>query len=156
MAHMPRPRPPFLSREVSRHGRAIWYVRRNGKRIRLRADFGTPEFDSEYQAALTSTPQPSKKGEPAAGTLAWLVECFRGTAAWQARSESTRAKWEGLYQQALKAAGDAPLSAITPKAIRAGLERRAYTGTGSTFFERDARVVSVGDKGASGQDRSDR
>jgi hypothetical protein len=59
---MPRPRPPFLSREVSRHARSVWYVRRNGKRIRLRAEFGTPEFDAEYQAALTSAPQPSKKG----------------------------------------------------------------------------------------------
>jgi len=71
MTDMPRPRPPFLSREVSRHGRAIWYVRRYGKRIRLRSDFGTPEFDTEYQAALTSAPQSSKKGEPAAGTLGW-------------------------------------------------------------------------------------
>ena len=52
MDDMPRPRPPFLSREVTRHGKAVWYVRRNGKRIRLRAEYGTPEFDAEYQAAL--------------------------------------------------------------------------------------------------------
>jgi integrase len=127
MTDMPRPRPPFLCREVSRHGRAVWYVRRNCKRIRLRADFGTPEFDAEYQAALTNAPQPSNKGEPAAGTLAWLIECFRGTAAWQARSESTRAKWDGLYRHVIETAGNAPLSSITPKVIRAGLERRAHT-----------------------------
>jgi hypothetical protein len=71
MDDMPRPRPPYLSREVSRHGRAIWYVRRNGKRIRLRADFGTPEFDAEYQAACNGIrPQ---KAEGLAGTLGWLV-----------------------------------------------------------------------------------
>jgi hypothetical protein len=95
MDGMPRPRPPHLSREVTRHGKAVWYARRNGKRIRLRADFGTPEFDAEYQAALTSNPQSPQKGAPAVGTLAWLIECFRGTAAWQARSASTRAKWDG-------------------------------------------------------------
>lgn len=42
MLDMPRPRPPFLSHEVTRHGRMVWYVRRNGKRIRLRAEFGLP------------------------------------------------------------------------------------------------------------------
>lgn len=72
MGTMPRPRPPFLSHEVNRHGRTVWYVRRNGKQLRLRADYGTPEFDAEYQAALTATPQASKGG-PAAGTLAWLT-----------------------------------------------------------------------------------
>jgi hypothetical protein len=51
MEAMPRPRPPYLSREVTRHGTPVWYVRRDGKRIRLRAEYGTPEFDAEYQAA---------------------------------------------------------------------------------------------------------
>jgi integrase len=141
MEDMPRPRPPFLSREVTRHGRSVWYVRRNGKRVRLRAEFGTPEFDAEYQAALSSTPQSSKKGEPASGTLAWLIECFRGTAAWRARSASTRAKWDGLYRQAIEAAGNAPLSAITPKAIRAGLERRAHTPGQAQHFLNAMRAL---------------
>ena len=33
MDSMPRPRPPYLSFERTRHGKAVWYVRRNGKRI---------------------------------------------------------------------------------------------------------------------------
>jgi hypothetical protein len=77
MDEMPRPRPPYLSREVSRHGKPVWYVRRGGKRIRLLAKYGTREFTAEYQAALVAH-------QPATG--------FRGTAAWQGRSESTRAK----------------------------------------------------------------
>ena len=56
MDAMPRPRPPFLSREVSRHGRAVWYVRRNGKRIRLRAEFGTPEFDGRVSDGARRPP----------------------------------------------------------------------------------------------------
>ena len=55
---MPRPRPPYLVRQITRHGRAVWYVRRgNGPRVRIRAAFGSPEFAVEYQAALNgSTP----------------------------------------------------------------------------------------------------
>jgi hypothetical protein len=30
----------------------VWYVCRDGKRIRMKAEFGTPEFDREYRAAL--------------------------------------------------------------------------------------------------------
>ncbi len=140
MEAMPRPRPPFLSREVTRHGRAVWYVRRNRKRIRLRAEFGTLEFDAEYQAAIAAH-QPAKEVHTTAGTLAWLIECFRGTAAWQSRSESTRTKWDGLYRQVINSAGNTPLSAITPKAIRAGLERRAHTPGQAQHFLNAMRAL---------------
>jgi integrase len=137
---VPRPRPPYLHREVSRHGKAVWYVRRSGKRFRLRAPFGTPEFDAEYQAALASL-QPITEVRTTAGTLAWLIECFRDTAAWQARSASTRAKWDGLYRQAIESAGGAPLSAMTPKVIRAGLERRARTPGQAQHFLNAMRAL---------------
>jgi integrase len=140
MEAVPRPRPPFLSHEVNRHGRPVWYVRRNGKRIRLRAQYGTPKFAAEYQTALAAH-QPGKEARTAAGSLAWLIECFRDTAAWQARSDSTRAKWNGIYRQVLKAAGNTPLSAITPKAIRAGLERRANTPGQAQHFLNALRAL---------------
>src|SRR5262245_24614482 len=108
MMDMPRPRPPFLSREVNRHGRPVWYVRRNGKRTRLRAEFGTTEFDAEYQVALTAH-QPVTDARITAGTLGWLIECFQNSAAWQARSASTRAKWDSLYRQMIETAGNTPL-----------------------------------------------
>ena len=56
MIHAPPSPALSVSREVTRHGRMVWYVRRNGKRIRLRAEFGTPEFDAEYQAAIAGKP----------------------------------------------------------------------------------------------------
>jgi hypothetical protein len=53
---MPRPRPPHLQREVTRHGKAIWYVRvGKGPRVRIHGEFGTPEFDAEYQGASPAT-----------------------------------------------------------------------------------------------------
>jgi integrase len=140
MSEMPRPRPPYLSLEMTRHGKAVWYVRRGGKRARILAKYGTPEFDAEYQTALAAH-QPVTKDRTTAGTLGWLIECFRGTAAWQARSEATRAKWDGIYRQALNAGGNAPLSAITPKAIRGGLERRAHTPGQAQHFLNAMRAL---------------
>jgi hypothetical protein len=60
IAAMPRPRPPHLHRQTTRHGKTVWYVRvGKGRRIRIRAEFGSAEFDAEYQAALTGAPRPS-------------------------------------------------------------------------------------------------
>jgi hypothetical protein len=71
---MPSPRPPHLHRQITRHGQVVWYVRiGKGLRSRIKAEFGTPEFEREYQAAITHTPHEAKAGV-AAGTLVWLVE----------------------------------------------------------------------------------
>ena len=127
---MPRPRPPHLSREITRHGRAVWYVR-IGKpriRIRIRAEFGTPEFDAEYQAAISGSKHLQKKptaGSP--GTLAWLIARYRETSAWAELSTATRRQRDNIFQQVLESAGDQPLSKITTSTIVAGRERRAKT-----------------------------
>jgi integrase len=121
---MSRPRPPFLSHEVNRHGKPVWYVRRHGKRIRLRAAYGTPEFDTEYQAALTAAPQQPSKGGPATGTLAWLIECYRQDNAWQSLSLTTRRQREHYFKQILETAGSKPIDAITTKTIKDGIKRR--------------------------------
>src|SRR4051794_24128631 len=105
MAHMPRPRPPHLHRETTRHGNAVWYVRvGKGPRIRLRAGFGTPEFQAEYQAALIGAPRPAK-GAPAVGTLAWLLDRYRETGAWTALSAATRRQRENIFLHVLAGAG---------------------------------------------------
>jgi integrase len=127
MDGMPRPRPPYLSREVTRHGQGVWYVRRNGKRIRLRSEYGTPEFDAEYQAAITNSPQRPQKGEPAAGTLEWLIARYRETNAWQSLSLATRRQRENIFKQVLATAGDQPIARITTATIAAGRDRRAKT-----------------------------
>ena len=127
MEAMPRPRPPYLSREVTRHGRAVWYVRRGGNRIRLKADYGTLEFDAEYQAALTNTPQTPKKGDPAAGTLGWLVARYRETGVWQGLSLATRRQRENILKRVLATAGDKPVARITTEVIAAGRDRRNKT-----------------------------
>ena len=113
MGAMPRPRPPYLSHEVTRHGDSVWYLRRGGKRIRLRAEYGTLEFDAEYQAAVSSSPKRPQKDEPAAGTLGWLISRYRETAAWTGFSLATRRQRENILKQVLATAGDKPIAKIT-------------------------------------------
>lgn len=123
---MPRPRPPHLHRETTRHGKGIWYVRvGKGPRIRMRAEFGTPEFNLEYQDAIAGKIKP--KDGPATGTFAWFVARYRESSAWLALSMATRRQRENILRQVLATAGSQPLGRIDRNAIIAGRERRAKT-----------------------------
>jgi integrase len=124
---MPRPRPPHLHRETTRHGKAVWYVRvGKGPRIRLRAEFGTAEFQVEYQDAVAGKIRTKDRG-PIAGTLAWLVGQYRESSAWLALSIPTRRQRESILRQVLGTAGVEPIGRIDRQAIVAGRERRAAT-----------------------------
>ena len=128
MVAMPRPRPPHLHRQVTRHGKAVWYVRvGKGPRTRIRAEFGTPEFDAEYQAAVTGAPRPNAKGGPAVGSLAWLIARYRETAAWSVLSAATRRQRENIFRHVIETARDKPFAKIDSATIIAGRERRAST-----------------------------
>src|SRR6476619_4116166 len=113
---VPRPRPPHLHRQVTQHGRTCWYVRiGKGPRVRIRAAFGTVEFDTEYQSALTKTPRP--KNSPPLGTLAWLIGRYRESAGWAALSSATRRQRENIFRQVLETAGGKPFAHIDTAAI---------------------------------------
>jgi hypothetical protein len=95
--------------------------------VRIEADYGTPEFTAEYQAALTSAPHAAKEAQAAAGTLAWLIERYRETAAWQGLSLATRRQRENIFKQVMVTAADKPIARITTEVIEAGRDRRAKT-----------------------------
>jgi hypothetical protein len=100
---MPRPRPPNLHREQNRHRAPTWYVRRgHGPRIRIRAAFGTPEFEVEYRTALDGTPPVEIHNKAAVGSLAWLWERYRETTAWTVLSLATRRQRENIMRGILK------------------------------------------------------
>jgi integrase len=127
MKDMPRPRPPHLQREMTRHGKTVWYVRIDkGPRIRLRAKYGSPEWDGEYQAALSGAPRVAK-GAPAVGTLAWLLDRYRETSDWTGLSPATRRQRENIFMQVLEMAGHQPYAKISTATIVVGRERRAKT-----------------------------
>lgn len=124
---MPRPRPPHLHRETTRHGKAVWYVRvGKGPRVRMRAEFGSPDFDLEYQAAVAGKPRSSRAG-PATDSLAWLIARYRETAVWATLSSATRRQRENIFLHVIETAGTRPFAKIDAATIRAGRERRSST-----------------------------
>jgi integrase len=128
---MPRPRPPHLVRETTRHGKVVWYVRRGsngtrGPRVRLRGEFGTEEFLAAYHAAFAEHPVESARTKgPAAGTLAWLIARYRETVHWQNLSAATRRQRENIFVHVIESAGKQPTARITRATIIAGRDRRA-------------------------------
>jgi hypothetical protein len=123
MDGMPRPRPPHLHRQITRHGKTVWYVRvGKGRRTRIRAAFGTPEFDAEYHAAVTARPRPSSNTP--AGTLKWLIDRYRETPAWLDLSLSTRQQREAILAHIITSAGNQSYAQITRATIVAGRDRR--------------------------------
>ena len=127
-AGMPRPRPTHLVREISRHGKPVWYCRRAGRRIRLHAPYGTAEFEAEFQAAMAGIPKPSpaRASDPKAGTVAWLIARYRETAAWQQDfSAATRRQRDNIFLHVIANAGDLPIGAITREKVVEGRDKRA-------------------------------
>lgn len=131
---VPRPRPPHLHHETTRHGRAVWYVRvGKGPRIRLRAAWGTPEFEAEYQAAMAGE-KLAARGPAKVGSLEWLIARYRETPAWLELSLATRRQRERILKQIIKTAGREAYGAITEATIAAGRDRRGRTPAQARHF----------------------
>jgi integrase len=125
---MPRPRPPHLHHERTRHGKTVWYVRvGKGLRKRLRSTYGSPEFKAEYQAVLRGETPHNVRSKAVAGTLSWLLERYRETTAWTALSMATRRQRENIFRQVIASAGHVPCGQIRRDDIVAGRDRRAAT-----------------------------
>jgi integrase len=126
MDEMPRPRPPHLHRQLTRHGKIVWYVRvARGPRIRIRSTFGTPPFAAEYQAAIAGLPtQTAAPTNNIAGSLAWLIERYRETGDWTRLSLATRRLRENIFKHVIESAGMQPAGKITTATIMAARDRR--------------------------------
>jgi integrase len=137
---MPRPRPPHLTREVTRHGKVVWYARvrdERGRRIRIRlkAEYGTPEFIAAYKAAIAGkAAAEQRRGKASAGTLAWLVARYRETTAWEKFSVATRRQRENIFLHVLRSAGHEPFDKITRAHIVASRDRRRDTPNQARHF----------------------
>jgi hypothetical protein len=145
---MPRPRPPHLHREVTRHGRVVWNVRvGKGPRIRIKAEYGTPEFWAQYHAAENGERLPT--GSVAkAGSLAWLIDRYRDSADWTGLSLATRKQRENIFKHVIESAGDKPYAQVTQATITAGRDRRATTPFQARHFIDSMRGLFGWAKGA--------
>jgi integrase len=131
MDDMTRRRWPYLQKEKTRHGKTWWSVRlnRQSPRVRLRAEFGTPEFEMEYFAAVRGE-KPAKEAATRAssGTLEWLWLRYTQSSAWtQGLKPATRRQRENIMKHVLEKAGKAPLEEIDKSSIVDGREHRKET-----------------------------
>ena len=138
---MTRPRPPYLHRVTTRHGKMVWYVRPGvgaRKRIRLRSEFGTEEFRVEYEAALSGAPLQTK-GAPASGTLAWLIERYREVGAWTTLSLPPAGSGRTSLSMCLRTPAKKRSASIKTATIMAGIERRSKTPAQARNFLKTMR-----------------
>jgi integrase len=142
MAAMPRPRDRAVVRETDRHGKIRWYVREgHGKRTRIRAPYGTPEFAAEVEAAKAGKrPEPpaSRRGGRA-GTVQWAVDLYMGSSAWANLKPATRKQREGFLQKMTAATGTEPIGRIDKASIKASFEKRKNTPFAARNFLKTMR-----------------
>ncbi len=131
---MPRPRPPHLQKHRTRHGAIVWYVRfGKGPRIRVHGQYGTPEFEEAYLAALAGERATRKPGAKS-GTLAWLIQRYKESALWSRLSAATQSQRANIYKRVCATAADEPYTAVTKKTIIAGRDRRKDTPFAANDF----------------------
>lgn len=119
---MPKKRPLYLETFVTRHGRRVWYFRvGKGKRVRLKGEYGSSAFQEAYTTAL----QAHLTGISSKRTLAWLIEEYRRSPAWDALAKETKKQFRYQLDRMKEKAGNAPLSKIRPESIATGRDDRA-------------------------------
>jgi len=128
------PRKPFLSHETTRHKKLVWYFKRNGKRVRLRGEYGSDEFNAAYEKALTGSSAAPEPQKAATGTLKWLVEQYKRSAAWAELAAGTRRARDNILKEVLKKNGDLPYGRMTKADIKAGIDKRAATPNAANNF----------------------
>lgn len=121
----------YLLRDGKAHGRARYYVRLKGKKIRLRAPFGTKEFYDEYwhaRRALEAASSPISDGPKrrvfAHKSLGWLIDKYLKESPLYRSMGATGKKRRANILHALQDAhGDKPMS-MPRDTISAGFAKR--------------------------------
>jgi hypothetical protein len=71
----------YIMTDTDRHGNERVFVRRYGRKIRMRAKPGSPGFTAAYNAALEALesgapPKDAPRGGAPAGTFGWLAATY--------------------------------------------------------------------------------
>lgn len=115
---------PHLSHETSRHGRKMWYFRKDGKRIRLPDKYGSKEFMEAYSDALAGRVV-SKTSIDKQGTLGWIIDQYKRSHHFQSLGVSTKEQRNSSFRRIIRESGDVPYSKITRQHIQDAVDRRA-------------------------------
>ena len=159
-----RNRYPFLQRDHNRFGTVVWYFRRDrGLRIRIRGEYGSPEFKAAYDAAFRGElPGPVAPAEsvapvaPAArqkiaapdkDSLEWLFRRFRESSTWKGLSNSTRRSYELVLVPIMDEHGTQKYKLLKKAQIEKSLEKRKDTPHAQRHFHNAiSETVRVGER----------
>src|SRR5690606_8950983 len=131
-------RKPYIQREITRHGKTVWYFRRGKeKRIRLPGLYGSPEFNEAYEAALVGKPV-EKRARAPRSSLRWLVDRYYESGRFLKLADGTKRKYRGILENVCKTGGTLNFRAVTKKDIIAGRVRRE-----AKPFAANAYVISM-------------
>jgi len=132
---------PYLLSDPDRHGNPRLYVRRHGKRIRIKEQPGTPEFLAAYGSAVVALERPTDAAMrqaasvPKKGTMSWLAASyFKESGEFKALTEKSRlarrACIEDSLQEPLKPSSkllirDVPVGRFGPVHVKLLRDRKA-------------------------------
>lgn len=120
--------------------RGMIYVRRHGRKIRIREAPGTPEFAAAYASALDRLGSPEgKRGEPAPaptprGTAGWLAGLYFASGEFEALAAKSRATRRSIIEACLReskdgrAFRDTKITAITAQHVKMLRDRASGSG----------------------------
>lgn len=116
--------PPHVTTERNRHGTRVYYFRvGKGARIRL-PDYGTPEFEPAYRAALAGNPLPRPGALRAAGSLAWGIAEYQQSLHWRSLGDLTRRRRGATFQQMIDKSGHRQMRDIVEQDLIDAREKR--------------------------------
>jgi integrase len=100
----------------------------------MRAEYGTPEFDQEYRAAVEGRKPEGGRQRAAAGSLAWLYDRYREVGDWKSLKPATRRQRENIFVHVMKSAGAHPCTAIRRSDVIDGRDARSSTPSQARNF----------------------
>jgi len=140
---------PFLSEDADRHGNVRLYVRRNGRKVRLRVARNDPTFADAYAKAIDHLGK--AKTEPVKEhTLGWLVAEFEASTTFLKVTRREQRNRHLLVRSILdeetkpgsgRRIGDMPLRFFDSDTVRLLRDRKAATPSAANHRLSNLRVI---------------
>ena len=113
----------YLFQDRDRHGNERLYVRRNGRKIRIKERWGTPAFLDAYRDALAAMELPNvvsmRRGAAAkVGSFRWLVEQYYRSGDFKQLASRTQCVRRGILDGLCERHGDKPCARLEARHIR--------------------------------------
>lgn len=128
----------YLTKDRDRHGNIRYYVRRPGvPKIRIRAEPGTSEFSSAYDAALKGqTKKPAKPAAAQPGSFRKACTAYYASPSYNRLDISTR-NWQRRALDGVSAEhGDKPVAAMQARHVRKLRDAKGATpGAANTLLK---------------------